>query len=145
MLIKLKYGRVFACYFFTLPFLLFVLHACRPGTRHLCSQWKVYDVKFNVQSTRYSTVEQRKILHQLTNNFQFQFFRDSSYRVIKNNDTVYGKWGYDPNKKEIYTYLEGQKYTTEIISLDKKQFIFRPKDQSDQIDAIYCQPAKDKK
>ncbi|MBL7776753.1 MAG: hypothetical protein JNK66_00505 [Chitinophagales bacterium] len=130
-------------FYYTLvfPITLFVfISSCSNPTKLLCSEWKVYDVKFNVRSTNLTTTEQRKILYQLINEFQFQFMRDSVYRVIKGYDTTLGTWNFNTKLKQLNTTIYGQTTQSDIITLNKKYFVFRPSGYGNNIEAIYCRP-----
>lgn len=130
-------------FYYTLvfPITLFVfISSCSNPTKLLCSEWKVYDVKFNVRSTNLTTTEQRKILYQLINEFQFQFMRDSVYRVIKGYDTTLGTWNLNAKLKQLNTTIYGQTTQSDIITLNKKYFVFRPSGYGNNIEAIYCRP-----
>lgn len=129
------------CYTLVFPITLLVfISGCSNPTKLLCSEWKVYDVKFNVRSTNLTTTEQRKILYQLINEFQFQFMRDSVYRVIKGYDTTLGTWNLNAKLKQLNTTIYGQTTQSDIITLNKKYFVFRPSGYGNNIEAIYCRP-----
>lgn len=120
--------------------ILTAISSCSNPTKLLCAEWKVYDVKFNVRSTNLTTQEQRKILYQLINEFEFQFMRDSVYRVIKGYDTTFGTWSLNNKLKQLNTTIYGQTTQSDIVTLNKKYFVFRPSGYGNNIEAIYCKP-----
>ncbi len=127
-------------------FLLFIALAfgassCTSVPKLVCKHWKVEEVNVNSKSSSLSAEQLRSIQYQLKNEFDFRFYPDSIYMVIKGYDTTYGNWYLSANKKQLISSVGGEEQTSEILKINKKEFTFHPLKDFGSINFIRCIPA----
>lgn len=130
---------------FAFGVLLFTVSSCTSVTKLICSDWQVAEVKFNSKTGVFTPEQLRSIEYQLKNEFDFRFTSDSVYRVIKQHDTVYGSWLLSADRKQLVSTINGEKQTSEIIRINKKEFLFHPEQDLGSIEYIRCIPSTGKK
>lgn len=107
--------------------LLFALSSCTSVAKLVCKPWQITDVKFNGQTGVFTDEQRRSIEYQLKNELSFRFLPDSSYLMIKDRDTSRGVWYLSADKKQVITKLYGgEESISEIISINKREFLMRP-------------------
>lgn len=129
-----------------LPRLLFLfvtiagISSCSSVQKLVCSNWQVAEVKFNSKTGVFTPEQLRSIEYQLKNEFDFHFSADSVYRVIKQHDTTYGTWQLSADKKQLLSKINGEEQVSEIIRINKKEFLFHPQQDLGSIEYIRCVP-----
>ncbi|MCW5908613.1 MAG: hypothetical protein KIS94_12195 [Chitinophagales bacterium] len=126
--------------------LLSGISSCKSVFNLVCQPWKIEEVKFNPGTAVLTPEQLRSIEHQLKNDFVFRFHPDSVYVVIKQYDTIYGKWWLNDDKKKIISVVQGTpEQVSEIVKINRKEFLFHPLQDLGSIQYIRCTPATDKK
>jgi hypothetical protein len=123
-------------------FLLLGFTSCTSVYKLICSPWQVSEVKFNGKTGVLTPEQLRSIEYQLKNEFDFQFTPDSVYRVIKAHDTIYGTWKLSDDKKILISNINGDEQKSDIVRINKKEFLFHPQLDLGSIEYIRCIPTK---
>lgn len=120
--------------------------SCTSVFKLVCEPWKIEEVKFNPGTAVLTPEQLRSIEYQLKNEFTFRFRPDSVYVVIKQYDTVYGNWRLTADKKKILSAVPGTpEQVSEIVKINRKEFLFHPQQDLGSIQYIRCIRATDTK
>lgn len=120
---------------------VFYLSSCTSVSKLICLPWKVEEVNVNKKSGSLSEEQLRSVQYQLKNEVDFRFYSDSIYKVIKGYDTTYGNWYLSANKKQLISSVGGEEQISEILKINKKEFIFHPIKDLGSINYVRCVPA----
>jgi hypothetical protein len=126
--------------------LLLAFSSCTSVKKLVCMPWQVTEVKFNDKGGVLTPEQQRLMEYQLKNEFTYRFRPDSVYMVIQRYDTMYGTWRLSADKKQIISRLNnGDEQVSDILKIDKKEFLMHPQADLGNLEYIKSIPATDKK
>lgn len=131
--------------FFTIALILNFFSSCTSIYKLVCSQWEVAEVKFNGKTGVFTPEQLRSIEYQLKNEFDFSFRHDSVYLVVKGHDTIYGIWRLSEDKKQLISKIGEEEQVSDIVKINKKEFLFHPQQDLGSIEYIRCIPSIDTK
>jgi hypothetical protein len=131
--------------YFSLFALILLLAACNSTEKLICRTWKVTDISFNTTLGDFDVKMQKQIRKQLMTDVTFTFKRDSAY-ILHKQDSVYrGKWWLWADKKTFTTYNELAAGNSDIVSITKKQMVFKVTDPAGKVMTFTCVPTTGKK
>jgi hypothetical protein len=133
----MKNGRCFL----PLAAMLLLFPSCSSVYKLVCSPWQVAEVKFNGKTGVFTPEQLRSIEYQLKNEFDFSFRHDSVYLVVKGHDTIYGTWQLSEDKKQLISKIGEEEQVSDIVKINKKEFLFHPQQDLGSIEYIRCIPS----